>query len=180
MTERVIFDAESIRRSIGRIAHEIIERNHGDEPLAFVGIHTRGVPLARRLMEQVRSIDPERRILGAGELDVSFHRDDLERNLPVPRETNIPFSIDGACVILVDDVFYTGRTVRAAMNALADLGRPHRIRLAVLIDRGHRQLPIRADHVGKNVPTAYSDNVLCRLVETDGEDAFHLQIREAS
>jgi pyrimidine operon attenuation protein/uracil phosphoribosyltransferase len=176
MTDKTIFEADGIRRSLQRIAHEILEKNPGSTPLCFIGIHTRGIPLAQRLCQLIREIDPDRPLKNkVGELDISFHRDDLEHNTPIPRGTEVPFDIDGTCVILVDDVFFTGRTIRAAMNALNDLGRPRTIRLAVLVDRGHRQLPIRADYVGKNLPTTFGDNVVCRLSEIDGEDAVRLE-----
>lgn len=176
MTDRTIFEAEGIRRSLQRIAHEILEKNPDPIPLCFIGIHTRGIPLAQRLCRLVAEIDPgrvlEKRV---GQLDISFHRDDLEHNTPIPQGTEVPFDIEGACVILVDDVFFTGRTVRAAMNALNDLGRPRTIRLAVLVDRGHRQLPIRADYVGKNLPTTFGEKVVCELSEIDGVDAVRLE-----
>lgn len=176
MPDKIIFEADGIRRSLQRIAHEILEKNPGKNPLCFIGIHTRGIPLARRLAALAAEIDPERPMeKKVGELDISFHRDDLEHNTPIPRGTEVPFDIDGKCVILVDDVFFTGRTIRAAMNALNDLGRPRTIRLAVLVDRGHRQLPIRADYVGKNLPTTYGEKVICEVSEIDGEDVIRLE-----
>lgn len=180
MSEKQVMGDEAIARSLQRIAHEIIEKNPGSFPLAFIGIHTRGIPLAMRLYSLVKNIDPKRACEGVGELDISFHRDDFGHKIPVPHHTEIPFDIDDKCVVLVDDVFFTGRTVRAALNALNDLGRPRAIRLAVLVDRGHRQLPIRADFVGKNIPTAYEEKVVCRLKEQDGVDEICIQAREES
>lgn len=170
MNERQIMDAGAIERTWKRIAHEILERNPGGDPLGLIGIHTRGVPLANRLLKLFQSIEPERVHHPVGELDISFHRDDVENHLPVPKSTDIPFDIDGQKIILVDDVFFTGRSVRAAMNALLDVGRTSSIQLAVLVDRGHRELPIRADYVGKNIPTAIDEKVRCRLQECDGKD----------
>ncbi len=178
MTKRQVLDGEAMRRSLQRMAHEIVEKNSGSYPLAFIGIHTRGIPLANRLYRLVREIDPDGIAQGVGELDISFHRDDVGDKLPVPQSTEIPFDIDGQCVVLVDDVFFTGRTIRAAMNALNDLGRPRAIRLAVLVDRGHRQLPIRADFVGKNIPTSYEEKVICHLSEIDGEDLVSVVTEE--
>jgi pyrimidine operon attenuation protein/uracil phosphoribosyltransferase len=170
MSERQVMDAGAIERSIKRIAHEILERNPGDFPLGLIGIHTRGVPLAERLLSFIEAIEPGRDHHPVGELDISFHRDDTEDNLPVPKSTDIPFDIQDQRIILVDDVFFTGRSTRAAMNALLDLGRTASIQLAVLVDRGHRELPIRADYVGKNIPTAFDEKVSCRLQECDGKD----------
>jgi pyrimidine operon attenuation protein/uracil phosphoribosyltransferase len=163
-----------IGRSLNRISHEIVERNPEGHPLAFIGIHTRGVPLAKRLRDLTARFDPQREIHAAGSLDVSFHRDDLARAMPLPKQTEIPFALDGARVILVDDVLFTGRTIRSALNALMDLGRPQSIQLAVLVDRGHRELPIRADYVGKNLPTARDEAVRVRVLEWDGSDAVEL------
>ena len=170
MNKKIVLESGAMRRSLQRMAHEILEKNSGSVPLAFIGIHTRGIPLAYRLHQMVCEIDPDRNCDGVGELDISFHRDDFVDKLPVPHSTDIPFDIDDKCVVLVDDVFFTGRTIRAAMNALNDLGRPQAIRLAVLVDRGHRQLPIRADFVGKNIPTSYAEKVVCHLQETDQLD----------
>lgn len=161
-----VWDAAAISRSLNRLAHEILERNSPTARLAFVGIHTRGVPLARRLHTLVRRFDPSRQIPEPGSLDISFHRDDLAA--PLPKQTNIPFDLQDLTIILVDDVLFTGRTIRAALNALTDLGRPRSIQLAVLIDRGHRELPIRADYVGKNLPTSLTQSVQVLLEETDG------------
>ncbi|MEO0452884.1 MAG: bifunctional pyr operon transcriptional regulator/uracil phosphoribosyltransferase PyrR [Verrucomicrobiota bacterium] len=178
MTERQILDAGAIERTLKRIAHEILERNPSDISLGLIGIQTRGVPLAKRLHRFIQSIEPDRQIKEVGSLDISFHRDDMGSNLHVPKDTNVPFPVDGQRVILIDDVFYTGRTVRAAMNALLDLGRTESIQLAVLVDRGHRQLPIRADYVGKNIPTSGQEKVYCRLEEYDGHD--EVSIKEVS
>ena len=169
----VVLDADRISRSLTRIAHEILERNRGVEELALVGIRTRGVPLARRLAHAIREITRDE--VPTGALDITLYRDDLMRTAvgaqPVIHRTEIPFSIDDKKILLVDDVLYTGRTIRAAMDALVDFGRPQAIRLAVLVDRGHRELPIRADHVGKNVPTSREEVVKVQLEEIDGEDA---------
>jgi len=165
-----ILDQEGIRRSLTRIAHEIIERNKGTTDLALVGIRRRGVPLAKRLAERIMDIEGHRGPVGI--LDITLYRDDLTTlaHQPLVRSTEIPFQVEGKIVILVDDVIYTGRTIRAALGALIDLGRPQVIQLAVLIDRGHRELPIRADYVGKNVPTSHRENVSVQLGEIDGED----------
>ena len=151
----VLMDEDGIRRALMRIAHEIVEKNHGTEHLVLVGIRKRGVPIAARLGAEIAQI--EGRELPRGVLDITLYRDDLNELAyqPIVHTTEIPLDITDKTVILVDDVLYTGRTIRAAMNALLDLGRPRMIQLAVLIDRGHRELPIRADYVGKNVPTAY-------------------------
>jgi len=175
MESNIVIDESGLNRTIQRIAHEILEKNPGSRPLAFIGIHTRGIPLAERLSRLVAEIDPDRSLCGVGKLDISFHRDDLDHKLPLPRGTEVNFDIDETCVILVDDVFFTGRTIRAALDALKDLGRPTTIRLAVLVDRGHRQLPIRADYVGKNLPTSLEEKVVCRIREIDGEDAVLIQ-----
>jgi pyrimidine operon attenuation protein/uracil phosphoribosyltransferase len=162
--------AEDIRRTLARIAHEIIERNRVTEGLVLVGLHTRGVPLARRLAEGIESYEKTRLLVGA--LDFSLYRDDLgpsEARTALQR-TDIPSDITGKSVVLVDDVLYTGRSIRAAMDALIDLGRPRSIQLAVLVDRGHREMPIRADYVGKNLPSARHEDIQVRLVETDGVD----------
>lgn len=165
-----IMDGDGIRRALTRIAHEIIERNKGVDRLLLVGIQTRGVPLAERLSERIRDI--EGHTVPVGVLDISLYRDDLSPvgEQPVVNRTKIPVAVAGQKVILVDDVLYTGRTVRAALDALVDQGRPESIQLAILVDRGHRELPIRADFVGKNVPTSKQEVVAVRLNETDGED----------
>ena len=168
----VIMDADRMGRTLTRIAHEILERNRSIERLALVGIRTRGDVLAKRLaavLEQITSA-PVR----TGALDITLYRDDLMRHAvgpqPVVRRTEIPFSIDDQKILLVDDVLYTGRTIRAALDALIDFGRPREIQLVVLVDRGHRELPIKADYVGKNVPTSLKETVTVRLTETDGTD----------
>lgn len=170
MAPNFLLTSDGIDRSLRRMAHEILEQHPGSEPLCLVGIHTRGVPLARRLGRLCQEFDPSRPEPLVGALDVSFHRDDLENRVPIPKETIIPFDLAGKSVVLVDDVLFTGRTVRAALNAIFDLGRAKLVELAVLMDRGHRQMPIRPDYVGKNVPTARTDVVRVRLVETDGVD----------
>ncbi|MDD2552987.1 MAG: bifunctional pyr operon transcriptional regulator/uracil phosphoribosyltransferase PyrR [Desulfotomaculaceae bacterium] len=165
-----ILDQEGIRRSLTRIAHEIIERNKGTDGLALVGIRRRGVPLAGRLAERIMDIEGHR--VPVGILDITLYRDDLTTlaHQPLVRSTEISFQVEGKIVVLVDDVIYTGRTIRAALGALIDLGRPKAIQLAVLIDRGHRELPIRADYIGKNVPTAKKEEISVRLQEIDGEE----------
>jgi pyrimidine operon attenuation protein/uracil phosphoribosyltransferase len=168
----IVIDADRMSRTLARIAHEILERNRGVEELALVGIRTRGVPIARRLAQAIKEINGHE--VPAGALDITLYRDDLMRNAvgpqPVVRRTEIPFSIDGKRILLVDDVLYTGRTIRAALDALIDFGRPQSIQLVVLVDRGHRELPIKADYVGKNLPTALSESVQVHLLEIDGRD----------
>jgi pyrimidine operon attenuation protein / uracil phosphoribosyltransferase len=165
-------DADRMARTIARIAHEIAERNRGLEDLAFVGVRTRGVPIARRLASALAGMSSV--AVPVGSLDITLYRDDLMRHAvgpqPLVRRTEIPFSIDDRRILLVDDVLYTGRTVRAALDALVDFGRPRSIQLVVMVDRGHRELPIKADYVGKNLPTAAVESVQVRLVETDGID----------
>jgi pyrimidine operon attenuation protein/uracil phosphoribosyltransferase len=169
-TKAVVLDGEAIDRALTRIAHELLEANKGAEGLALVGIVTRGAVLAKRLASRIAEIEGTG--VPVGTLDISFYRDDVATRLnPEVRRTDLPFDLDGLCIVLVDDVLFTGRTIRAAMDALMDYGRPSCVRLAVLVDRGHRELPIRADYVGKNVPTAGRERVKVRLVETDGEDA---------
>lgn len=160
-------DEKAIQRAVTRIAHEIIEKNKGVKDIILVGIKTRGVPLAQRLVEKIEMIENEK--VKAGTLDITLYRDDLSKldDNPIIHSTNIDFGIDNRIVILVDDVLYTGRTVRAAMDAIMDIGRPKAIQLAVLIDRGHRELPIRADFVGKNVPTSKNEVISVRFTETD-------------
>ena len=165
-----VLDASSIERSLTRIAHEILERNKTASSLGLVGVQTRGVPLAQRLAAKLGEIDGTTPPVGV--LDINLYRDDLSRiaEHPVLRRTEIPFDLRERTVVLVDDVLFTGRTVRAALDALMDLGRPQQIQLAVLVDRGHRELPVRADFVGKNLPTARAELVEVRLRETDGTD----------
>ena len=167
---RIVLDPGDIARALTRIAHEILERNKGASDLVLLGLHTRGVPLAHRIAERIQSV--EGAAVAVGELDVTMYRDDL-RKQPTRRahKTVIPTGgIDDKVVVLVDDVLFSGRTIRAALDALADLGRPSAVRLAVLVDRGHRELPIRADHVGKNLPSALAERVSVRLAEVDGTD----------
>ncbi len=168
MPTKAIMTAEDMRRSLARMAHEIVECNRSLEKLVLVGMRTRGVPLANRLADNIFAFEKIRIPVGA--LDFSLYRDDLTARHPQIKSTDIPESIAGRAIVLVDDVLYTGRSARAAMDALVDLGRPKVIQLAVLIDRGHRELPIRADYVGKNIPTALSEDVQVKLIETDGQD----------
>jgi pyrimidine operon attenuation protein/uracil phosphoribosyltransferase len=172
-------DADRVSRTLIRIAHEILERNRGIEELALVGIRTRGVPLARRLAQAILEIHQHE--VPTGALDITLYRDDLMRHAvgpqPLIRRTEIPFSIDDKRILLVDDVLYTGRTIRAALDALIDFGRPKAIQLVVLVDRGHRELPIKADYVGKNLPTSLSQSVQVHLTEIDGRDG--VEIRES-
>ncbi|OGO06434.1 MAG: bifunctional pyr operon transcriptional regulator/uracil phosphoribosyltransferase [Chloroflexi bacterium RBG_13_57_8] len=170
MSEKIVMTAEDIRRTLARIAHEIIERNKSTEHLVLVGLHTRGVPLARRLAESVKKYEGAGPVVGA--LDFSLYRDDLDpdKAKKMVERTDIPSDINDKSVVLVDDVLFTGRSIRAAMDALVDLGRPLSIQLAVLIDRGHREMPIRADYVGKNIPSARHEDIQVRLTETDGVD----------
>jgi len=178
----VVMDADRIGRTLTRIAHEIVERNKGVEDLALVGIRTRGVPIARRIARALREIAGHD--VPTGALDITLYRDDLMRQAvgpqPVVRRTEIQFSIDNRKILLVDDVQYTGRTTRAALDALIDFGRPKAIQLIVLVDRGHRELPIKADDVGKSLPTAPDESVQVRLQETDGVDEVVLQPAEAA
>ena len=171
-----IMDGEGIRRALTRIAHEISEKNRGVDNLALVGIRRRGVPLAHRLAEKLGDIEDTQ--IPVGILDITLYRDDLttRTDQPIVQKTEVPFNLRGKRIVLVDDVLYTGRTIRAALDALIDLGRAEMIQLAVLIDRGHRELPIRADYVGKNVPTAKRENVSVRLEEVDEtEDAVVIE-----
>ncbi len=164
-----LLDADDVARACTRLAHEVLEANHGPHDLVLVGVRTRGVPLARRLATAIAHIEGVE--VPAGALDVTLYRDDLSRRGPLPLgTTEVPVDLDGSTVVLVDDVLSTGRTVRAALEAVLELGRPAAIRLVVLVDRGHRELPIRADHVGKNLPTAPGDHVRVLLAEIDGED----------
>ena len=174
MTNRRIMTADEIRRAVIRISHEIVEKQAGTAGLVLVGIQRRGVPIARRLADAIWEHEGARVPVGA--LDIEFYRDDAPLgHAPFVKGTDVPFPIDDATVVLVDDVLYTGRTVRAAMDALREFGRPRAVRLAVLVDRGHRELPIRADHVGKNVPTAREEVVRVRVEEVDGEDAVDIE-----
>jgi pyrimidine operon attenuation protein/uracil phosphoribosyltransferase len=173
----VVMDADRMGRTLTRIAHEILERNRGVEELAIIGIRTRGVPLAKRLARTIREISGHE--IPTGALDITLYRDDLMRHAvgaqPVVRSTEIPFSIDDKRILLVDDVLYTGRTIRAALDALIEFGRPKSIQLVVLVDRGHRELPIKADYVGKNLPTSFSESVQVHLMEIDGRDEVEIQ-----
>ncbi len=172
MAARVMEPAD-VRRALHRIAHEIIERNRGVDDVVLAGIPTRGVPLAERLAEALFEFEGTK--VPAGSLDIGLYRDDLDRRPVAPiGVTAIPAPVDDAAVVIVDDVLYTGRTIRAALDALADLGRPRSVQLAVLVDRGHRELPIRPDYVGKNLPTADDERVSVQLIETDGEDGVWL------
>ncbi|HTI36170.1 MAG TPA: bifunctional pyr operon transcriptional regulator/uracil phosphoribosyltransferase PyrR [Vicinamibacterales bacterium] len=177
-----VMDADRMSRALTRIAHEILERNRGTAELALVGIRRRGVPLARRIAAALHDINGDD--VPTGALDITLYRDDLMRQpvgpQPVLRRTEIPFSIDDRRILLVDDVLYTGRTIRAALDALIDFGRPRAIQLIVLIDRGHRELPIKADYVGKNIPTSPAESVQVRLIEIDGTDEVIVQNGEAS
>jgi pyrimidine operon attenuation protein/uracil phosphoribosyltransferase len=164
---RIVLDADQIARACARMAHQILEANRGAHGLVLLGIPTRGVALAERLAKAMAEV--ERVSIPTGALDVTMYRDDLRRQPTRPvGHTRLPIGVDDAVVVLVDDVLFSGRTVRAALDALGDLGRPRAVRLAVLIDRGHRELPIRADHVGKNLPTAADERVRVRLEEVDG------------
>lgn len=168
-----VLESEDVSRALTRIAHELVERNQGVEDLVLMGIRTRGVPLAGRLAERLRDIEGVD--VPCGALDVTLYRDDLSRRGPLPLgETTFPCAIDGRVVVLVDDVLFTGRTIRAALEAVMEVGRPLAVRLVALVDRGHRELPIRADHVGKNLPTSRDEQVRVRLAEVDGEDAVDI------
>ena len=178
--EKLLLDEDAMARTLRRIAHEIVEGNAELDRLALVGIHTRGVPLAQRLRRQIAElggVEP-----ASGTVDITFYRDDVSvrgrgaprHAQPVVRATSLDFPLEGKTVVLVDDVLYTGRTIRAAIEALFDYGRPERVQLAVLVDRGHRELPIRPDYVGKNIPTRDEDNVRVLLEETDGSDAVEV------
>jgi len=172
-----LLDAGEIRRAVTRIAHEVLERNKGADGLALVGIAARGDDLARRLASEIARIEGAK--VPVGVLDITFYRDDIGMRAEAPEvhETRIDFDITGKTVVLVDDVLFTGRTIRAAMDALVDFGRPTSMALAVLVDRGHRELPIRADFVGKNVPTRKDESVRVALDEVDGEDAVYVEER---
>ena len=170
-SEKVVLGGEDLRRALARIAHEIVEKQAAPERLALVGIHRRGAILARRLRDLLAELlDVE---IPLGDVDISFYRDDLSRraDAPVVNASHVDFDVDGRTIVVVDDVLYTGRTVRAAIEAIFDYGRPARVQLAVLADRGHRELPIRPDYVGKNLPTSRGERVNVRVEELDGEDA---------
>ncbi|WP_243289947.1 bifunctional pyr operon transcriptional regulator/uracil phosphoribosyltransferase PyrR [Bacillus sp. FJAT-47783] len=180
MQQTTVLDDQAIRRSLTRISHEIIERNKGIEDCILVGIKTRGIYLAKRLAERIGKFEGNE--IPVGELDITLYRDDLTKktvdNEPLVKGTDIPISINNKKIILVDDVLYTGRTVRAAMDAIMDHGRPAQIQLAVLVDRGHRELPIRADYVGKNIPTSSSEKIVVELVEVDETDRVTIHKKE--
>ena len=174
MIKKVVMSTEDFGRSLARIAHEIIERNRTTEHLVLIGMRTRGVPLAKRLVASMKDFEGLKIPVGA--LDISLYRDDLSllNRQPTVQSTDIPVSIDGKSVVLVDDVLYTGRSARAAMDALIDRGRPRLIQLAVLIDRGHRELPIRADYIGRNIPSARHEDIQVYVVETDATDGVFI------
>lgn len=174
---RQVMDAEKVRRSLTRIAYEILERNSGVEHLAFVGIRTRGEDLNRRIVEKVKEI--EGKAPPTGVVDITLYRDDLSSSAeqPLVRGTSLPFNVDKSTIVLVDDVLFTGRTIRAALDAIIDFGRPRSVQLAVLVDRGHRELPIRPDYVGKNIPTSRREIVEVLLKEVDGEDGVFIHQR---
>ena len=176
MAEKVVLDRDDLRRTLVRIAHEIVEKNPADDSVALVGIHTRGAVLGRRLHALVGELTGSE--VPFGDLDISFYRDDVDTRgpaaQPVVHASHLDFAFGGRTVVLVDDVLYTGRSVRAALYALRDIGRPRAVQLAVLVDRGHRELPLRADYVGKNLPTAKSEKVKVYVQEIDGRDAVLL------
>ena len=176
--KKQIIDSDGMRRALTRIAHEIVERNKGTENLLIIGIRTRGVPLAHRIAERIKKFEGVE--IPVGILDITLYRDDLSMvaQQPIVHKTEIPVDVNGKELILVDDVLYTGRTVRAALDALIDLGRPRAIQLAVVVDRGHRELPIRADYVGKNLPTSQDEVVSVNFEEIDGQDSVLLYSRE--
>jgi len=179
MPERQIMNQEDVRRALTRVAHEILEHNWGAEELVIVGIHTRGVHIARRIAANLAEFEGIE--VPVATLDVSLYRDDnrvRSQSQTKLQPTDIPMGIQGKRVVLVDDVLYTGRTIRAAMDALVDFGRPQQIQLAILLDRGHRELPIRADYVGQNLPTAFNERVKVRLMETDGADEVALILED--
>ena len=179
MPERQIMNQEDVRRALTRVAHEILEHNRGAEELVIVGIHTRGVHIARRIAANLAEFEGIE--VPVATLDVSLYRDDnrmRSQSQTKLQSTDIPMGIQGMRVVLVDDVLYTGRTIRAAMDALVDFGRPQQIQLAILLDRGHRELPIRADYVGQNLPTAFNERVKVRLMETDGADEVALILED--
>jgi pyrimidine operon attenuation protein/uracil phosphoribosyltransferase len=176
---KAVLDAADIARILTRISHEIVERNKGTAGLALVGVHRRGVPLARRLADRLAAI--EGGPVPAGAIDVAMYRDDIGMRPPAAtHDTDLPFDLSGRVVVLVDDVLFTGRTIRAALDALVDFSRPRAIQLAVLVDRGHRELPIRADYVGKNIPTSLEEDVQVELTEVDGADRVRIATREGA
>jgi len=169
-----LLDTADISRALKRLAHEVIEANHGADRLVVLGIQTRGVPLAKRLADLIGQIEDVE--IPSGSVDVTLYRDDLATQAPRPLlQTHLPVDLDDKIVVLVDDVLFTGRTIRAALDSLLEYGRPEAIRLVVLVDRGHRELPIRADHVGKNIPTALAQRVSVKVAEIDGEDAVDIE-----
>jgi pyrimidine operon attenuation protein/uracil phosphoribosyltransferase len=171
---RAVMSGEDVGRALRRIAHEVAERNHGVADIVVIGIRTRGAPLAARLGEVLGEI--EETTVAVGVLDIGMYRDDIDRRPRIQLgPTEVPVSLDGKTVVLVDDVLYTGRTIRAALDALADLGRAAIVQLAVVVDRGHREIPVRADFVGKNLPTARTEHVLVRVAEIDGEDGVWIE-----
>ncbi|MBI4201213.1 MAG: bifunctional pyr operon transcriptional regulator/uracil phosphoribosyltransferase PyrR [Chloroflexi bacterium] len=177
MTETQIMSAQDMRRAITRIAHEILERNRGADSLVLAGIRTRGAPLAQRLAQRISEFEGQQ--VPVGTLDIGLYRDDVaSRARPLLHSSHIPVDVNGRDVVLVDDVLFTGRTARAALDALTDFGRPRRVQLAVLVDRGHRELPIRPDYVGRNVPTATGEQIKVRMEEVDGNDEVVLITRE--
>lgn len=175
MQKAKIMDEKAIGRAITRISHEIIEKNKGVENVVLIGIKTRGVPVATRIADKIETIEGKQ--IQIGEMDITLYRDDLSKKQidPVVNSTKIDFDITDKTVVLVDDVLYTGRTVRSALNALMDVGRPKSIQLAILVDRGHRELPIRADYVGKNVPTSKNEIISVKLSECDAEDSVSIE-----
>jgi len=179
LEKAVILDADGIRRALTRIAHEIIEKNKGVDNVVLIGIRRRGVPLAERLAKRISEIEGKEVLIGV--LDITLYRDDLTTvtHQPVIHKTEIPFDVDNRVVVLVDDVLFTGRTIRAALDAIIDLGRPEAIQLAVLVDRGHRELPIRADYVGKNVPTSKKEIISVYLTELDKKEKVVIEVDTA-
>jgi pyrimidine operon attenuation protein / uracil phosphoribosyltransferase len=171
--EKLLYNEDEMRRAISRMAHEMLERNGGAGDLVLVGLRTRGAPLARRLAKRIEELEAV--AVPVAELDITSHRDDLPRRSSLDTRESLPVEVERRVVVLVDDVLFTGRTARAALEALLDTGRPRKAQLAVLVDRGHRELPIRADYVGKNVPTALNESIAVRLTETDGYDAVLLR-----
>ena len=168
-----VFEADDLRRAVTRIAHEIVERNRGAADIVLVGLYTRGVAVAARIADAIESFEGVR--VPVGDLDISFYRDDIGIRSVAPQgPTKLPVDVTGRVVVLVDDVLFTGRTIRAALDAIVDFGRPMAVQLAVLVDRGHRELPIRADYVGKNLPTKWDEDVRVRLAENDGDEGIEI------